>query len=301
MKHFTKNILHALLLATFSVSSFATLASQANIYQIEHHPEVSEHRGGNGGDRVAADFVQIANNILSSWKTLCHIYPHHTCSKLNAVEMLLDPNSPNFVIVRSHSEVYAHDDKLRDAVNYRENSQAFIVVNRQRWDDFVLTEYSALNRLILVLHEYLSLVGIEESDDYHTSREIIQAIEDIKMDLVKIASNRSIPDHCSLKINTHGYLKHETLKSLKGHLSRKGYKLIQINGKETRFSMTLALACNRIAHSTSCSIYTSIKDNYVNGSDYYFKHIVLPLYRETQEQALKRSFHEIYGELSECR
>ncbi len=127
---------------------------------------LSAHGGprviGNGGDTYALQFVTFAQNIL--------LYLQNSNIKG------LDTEALSQVIEKTHVESTTKELKLngleKDAINYPSENR--IIFNRTRWTAMVMDE-----RLALVLHEYLGLLGVEDAS-YKYSRLLLKDMTTIE-------------------------------------------------------------------------------------------------------------------------
>lgn len=126
-------------------------------------------KGGNGGDGFASHFSGIGRNVGKAFKLICDGQASVTeCAFLN--EYLLAVESAEVV---SADRVYGPDKKERDATNNGSNS---IQVSRERWLKIAGLKNSKEHYARVVIHEYLSLRGLETSDAYPRSNALIQLL-----------------------------------------------------------------------------------------------------------------------------
>lgn len=121
------------------------------------------HGTGNGGDPVAMEFYAIGTVILKSLT----IDPATTTKfpelKAEAFSKVIEET-----IVRGTNELLRDQfGNEKTAINYWENSKAYINVRRLEYDAL-----PTLMRQRLVFHEYLGVLGLEKSDDYHISNRL---------------------------------------------------------------------------------------------------------------------------------
>lgn len=111
---------------------------------------------GNGGDVVSAEFISVAVNSLNRIGK---------CGGVDADQKLVIESLKN--VVRTASVYSENTVSLKnhevDAVNFPSNK--IIVVNRTRWSQF-----SELEKVLLVIHEYLWLTGRDDSDYKYSFR-----------------------------------------------------------------------------------------------------------------------------------
>jgi len=115
------------------------------------------HDQGNGGDLYAAEFVEAGERVLNLLR--------NNNSK--------DVDTAALELAVKRTKVESTDKELRlgglpkDAINYP--SQGRIIFNRDRW-----IKLDAGQKPVLVLHEYLGILGLEDAS-YAISRRIIGA------------------------------------------------------------------------------------------------------------------------------
>lgn len=107
---------------------------------------------GNAGDTVAAEFIMTARHAVERMKLL----PHSELTELD-----LDKLSGAILNTKVHSreQLFLRGYEV-DAINDPESRQ--IVVNRSRWKLLRVPTETA-NRLMLVIHEYLYIIGIDDN------------------------------------------------------------------------------------------------------------------------------------------
>jgi len=121
------------------------------------------HGTGNGGDSVAMEFYAIGSAFVKALTV-----DPATATKFPEVNASAFSRAIEDTIVRGTDEILR--DQLgneKTAINYRENGKAYVKVHR--------SEYDALPTLLrqrLVFHEYLGVLGLEKSDDYHISNRL---------------------------------------------------------------------------------------------------------------------------------
>ncbi len=137
---------------------------------------------GNGGDIYAQEYAAIAEKIYKAG-----------CETTKIFESILDckvfkemtsglTQKPNYIKVTSAKMVYGPDNKPRDAINNPDEHK--ITISRLSWRDMV--EVSA--RVGNISHEYATLLGIDSSDDYRGSNQMIEALKISKIDLTALAT-----------------------------------------------------------------------------------------------------------------
>ena len=137
-------------------------------------------RGGNGGDMVANHFYEIGTRTVVALKQLCSSVEEEICKDLSQYEDLVKKG----VTVTSEAQVYGLDRKERDAVN---NGKDQIIVSRTRWEEMEVSLTRNEKRVRLVIHEYLSNLGSEKSDEYTVSTRVVNSLKNNMFDLESIA------------------------------------------------------------------------------------------------------------------
>ena len=136
------------------------------------------NEGPNGGDPIAFEFVSLGNVIVnelerSDYRTLLQ-------------ELQIDLNELRDKVlsgsrVYSEDKVFLADGTEVGAINYVRRSR--IVIGSDRWKS-----YNAIQKLNLVLHEYLSLMEIE-LNIYEVSLEFIDVFRSVKTKLIETRSD----------------------------------------------------------------------------------------------------------------
>lgn len=233
------------------------------------------HRGGNGGDSIAAEFTTIADNAATVLDDLCLYSNSDLCDYKEDFAQMMDKESDSFVKVLSAPSVLAYDDKPRDAVNFVDaNGQRHIIVGADRWEEINSDFYGKAERkFILVVHEYFSLLGLESSDYYPRSNELYSLIQMNGYDLSKVSNKKLLPSKCAIKIQNHSSLEEAHLRDIESFMSEKKYE-IKDSESQARFVMKTTLNCNKggLFKADSCSVYTEIVDNYKYREVVYDKH-----------------------------
>ncbi len=137
-------------------------------------------RVGNGGDTVATHFYEIATRVGKVTASICQSSRSEVCSSEIELQELIN----NQVTIFSEKIVRGVDGRERDAIN---NDKDSITVSRTRWKDMELSLTRNEKRVRLVLHEYLSILGLEKSDNYSISTKFIKEIKDGMFDINTIA------------------------------------------------------------------------------------------------------------------
>jgi hypothetical protein len=137
-------------------------------------------RVGNGGDSVATHFYEIATRVSKVTASVCQKSQSIVCRSEEQLQDLIAKR----VTIYSEQTVEGVDGRHRDAIN---NDKDSITVSRSRWEDMELSYTRNEKRVRLVIHEYLSILGLESSDDYSVSTPFIQEIKDKMFDIGSIA------------------------------------------------------------------------------------------------------------------
>jgi hypothetical protein len=117
--------------------------------------------GGNGGDTTASEFSKIALRSYLALKQVCHIQSNEkACDKLNFLMRTIYTAT-----ITLQDKVFGHNGIERDAINDGDDE---IIISASRWK-----ELSSRRKLALAIHEHLSLAGLEHSDQYFYTNEII--------------------------------------------------------------------------------------------------------------------------------
>ena len=138
MIHSLKHLLCLMFLVVFTVSCSD---SQPSLQ--------SETHVGNGGDEVAAAFIAVAEEIVQDLQTT----PIDSID-LSSLESAIDGTE-----IVSEEKVYLKDREV-SGLNFPDSTPPTIKVNRSMWNS--LTNESP-ERKMFVLHEYLGILGIEDS------------------------------------------------------------------------------------------------------------------------------------------
>ena len=126
---------------------------------------------GNGGDAMAAEFVQTARTAL-------HYLDLKTSSQANLSFIIQSlARGLNETQVNSNDQLFLRGDEV-DAINFPELKK--IVLSRKRWETYREKGLSVRSRL--ALHEYLGVIGLNDSH-YQISSQLIESIRtDLKDD-----------------------------------------------------------------------------------------------------------------------
>lgn len=126
---------------------------------------ISTHAGprviGNGGDVYALQFITFAQYLLK----------HLQNSNIKGLDIDALGNAINTSSVESTEEYLKLNGMDKDAINYP--SEKRIIFNRIRWSSFITNE-----RLALVLHEYLGLLGTQDAN-YQYSKFLLKDLTTI--------------------------------------------------------------------------------------------------------------------------
>jgi hypothetical protein len=104
-------------------------------------------RKGNGGDATAVAFIESAKEILKVMED----------KNFDQVDLGALKNAILTTQVESTDEALILDGAAKDAINYP--SEKLIVINRKSWGD----TQNKLTRMTLSLHEYLGILGMDDS------------------------------------------------------------------------------------------------------------------------------------------
>lgn len=222
------------------------------------------HRGGNGGDTIASEFTTIAKNAAQVWTELCKEVAFDLCDYAEQFQDMLNKDSQDFVKVLSAPSVLAYDDKPRDAVNFVDsNGVKNIVVSSERWEEISNDYYQKYDRrIIIVLHEYFSLLGLESSDYYPRSRDLLTIIKSYGYNINKIGTNKLLANGCTVHINANENVSESLFRDLVTFMDEKEYEIKDVN-TQARYIMKANLNCDSsgfLHH--ACSVYTEIVDTY---------------------------------------
>ncbi len=123
MKTFSKIIISAALIGTSAFAQETTVdrerENQANydILRIVRGSTTARHRGGNGGNSIAAQFNAIAGNAYKALMSHCAEDRHELCEYLDDFGSALTKGEPDFVTVLTNPVLIAYDGNPRDALN----------------------------------------------------------------------------------------------------------------------------------------------------------------------------------------
>ncbi|MGZ3774236.1 MAG: hypothetical protein ACXVCY_03975 [Pseudobdellovibrionaceae bacterium] len=115
---------------------------------------------GNGGDPIGLDFLQNANKVIEDVISEVHLYP-----EIKNVDLRTTLKEIKVTVTDETIWVTINGQKqISTAVNYANTKM--VVINRSLWNKIPTRE----QKLSLVFHEILGLVGIETSGDYSVSK-----------------------------------------------------------------------------------------------------------------------------------
>ena len=248
--------------------NFPELSEADRRLLLEQHIDIEgmmlmRHRGGNGGDSIAAEFTTIAQNASIILDDICLTSTNDLCYYRDDFKDMLNKDSDGFVKVLSAPSVLAYDDKPRDAVNFVDsNGRKNIIVGADRWEEINRDYYGKTERkFILVIHEYFSLLGLESSDYYPKSSELFSMIQRNGFEMNRIASNKLVPESCSINILKNDSLEDNLYRDIESFMIDKNFSL-KDSDTNARYVMKTTVSCEGggLFSSDSCSVYTEIID-----------------------------------------
>ena len=219
-------------------------------------------RVGNGGNSIASHFSTIARNVHMVWDDICtnEQDPEGYCHYIKDFEGLLNKDSGKYVLVKGEKDpekVKAYDGEVREAINYTDPDE--IIVNESAWKDMETDPKVYSRRINLVMHEYLTFIGLDGSDHYDSSTAIFGMLSRKGYDLNKLTRIEGLPSPCSLSIEGHSDL--DTHEQFKKGLIKKGY-LVKNTNEETRFDLSLVAKCADKTAINACALHAHVTDNY---------------------------------------
>lgn len=247
---------------SLDIASLARMGEHMDIIQGQM---LMAHRGGNGGNSIASQFVTVAQNAANAWEAMCQERREAICDELPAFKAMLDNNSESFVTVLTDIVVKADDGEEREAVNLvRKDGTAYIVISETKWQDMDSDYYSKdFRKINLVLHEYFSLMGLESSDYYTESRNLYSLLEADDFSSAKIADKVGLPKACSVAVSSDGSVDQTRLRGVQSKLGQLGYASNQ--SKDTaRFHLKVSQKCSGFFYNT-CAIYAEMTDSFKVG------------------------------------
>ena len=121
-------------------------------------------KGGNGGDAVASEFSRLAGNAMTALTQVCRLDSKQpSCQNLSSLERGVDRAT-----VKVQNHVFGEDKLERDAIN---DGDFLITVGKNRWKDL-----RPMQKLSIAIHEHLSIMKVESSDQYGESNEILSTL-----------------------------------------------------------------------------------------------------------------------------
>lgn len=245
MKNISRTVVAVVLLASISVHA-------------------AGHRGGNGGNSIASHFSTIARNVEMVWDDICENEkdPEGYCKYRGDFQGLLDRDSDGYVLVKSEKDpekVKAYDGEIREAINYKNPNE--IIVNEEAWKDMETDPKVYSRRIGLVLHEYLTFIGLDGSDHYDFSSAIFGMLARKGYDLNKLTRIEGLPSPCSISIN--GNTNSNIYERFKVGLIKKGY-IVKTSKEETRYKVNLTSVCADRTATNSCALHAQVGDHYTD-------------------------------------
>jgi hypothetical protein len=142
----------------------------------------SGHGAGNGGNSLASGFVDIARRVGKSMRMICgKTRNSNGCAGLNPYFIALPLTE-----VTTEEHVFGSDGKEREAVN---NGTDHIVLSESKWQELIASSDSSERALRTVIHEYLSIAGVESSDHYETSLLWISQLKENNFSIISLAGS----------------------------------------------------------------------------------------------------------------
>ena len=137
---------------------------------------------GNGGDTYAIQFTNTARRAHDELK--------NRGSSLIQLEVFM--NTINTAEVESTDQPLYLDGSLKDAINYPDHKK--IVFNRKAWQDA-----NERTQLLFVLHEYLGLMGVNDSK-YNISSDALKIIAQSSLICRSVLENTKIETELSGRV-----------------------------------------------------------------------------------------------------
>lgn len=175
-------------------------------------------KGGNGGDATASEFSRLALRSYQAFNQSCTEHPEEpSCSLLEEYK-----DAVYHATITVKERVYASDGRERDAIN---NGYDEIEIGHLRWK-----KLNERKKLSIVIHEYLSLKGIEKSDRYAQSNSILFLMEQARWTVSAIFKDEPLTKtykRYQAMILFRGELKYALAKPTNalGFCIRKGFKV----------------------------------------------------------------------------
>lgn len=252
-----------------------------------------DHRGGNGGISVAADFSMVATNFSSIWDNLCKDNPSKNlmCRNAKDFKKLLTKDSDSYTTILAEQKTEAYDGESREATNDGFNT---IRVDKENWLKMQKSNDPAdkVRMIKLVIHEYFSILGLDTSDYYKPSNNVIGII--LRKGILPDAITRSegLPDLCSLNLsNSDSDIEDNELDVLYD----KGFSINPVT-EVSRYSLKIKRACFNESLGVLCTIYTELYDNLKAKTDHsniYAKKSIFKSDAKVRKQILDYSLSEI--------
>lgn len=215
------------------------------------------HKGGNGGISVAADFAMVASNFQLIWENLCHQESSKNlrCRDLKDFISLLDKDSDAYTKIHAQNSTQAYDGQSREATNDGFNT---IHVDKAEWLKMQEsnTKEDKLRIIKLVIHEYFSILGLDSSDYYKSSNQVIGAILRKGILPEVITRSEGLPELCSLNLTEKNIIQDQELDIIK----KKGY-ILNLSDETSRYALKIKRACFKDSFGPICTIYTELIDN----------------------------------------
>lgn len=281
--------LHTKLLMLFLLVS-ATVQSQD---LIRSNLFFGGHRGGNGGISVAADFTMVASNFSAIWENLCKVSPSKNllCRNIKDFKSLLDKDSSSYTTILAEQSTEAYDGNSREATNDGFNT---IRVDKENWLKMQKSNDAEddIRMIKLVIHEYFSILGLDTSDYYKPSNNVIGII--LRKGILPDAITRSegLPDLCSINLSSSDSNIEDSELDV---LFDKGFS-INSASEVSRYSLKIKRACFNESLGVLCTIYTELYDNLKAKTDHsniYAKKSLFKSDSKLRKQILEHSLSEI--------
>jgi len=251
------------------------------------------HKGGNGGISVAADFTMLAHNFVTIWEDSCQENKNRSlrCRYIFDFKSLLDKESSLYTKIQIEEKTEAYDGKEREATN---DGFSTITVNKTRWLEMQSSrnEQDQIRMIKLVVHEYFSIIGLDSSDYYQASNEVIGMILRKGILPEVITRAEGLPDLCSLNLTDDDNSINQYELAL---LEDKSFLLNGIN-EISRYSLKVKRACYDDSLGNICTIYIEQVDNLTAKtiySDIYAKKATFKSAHKLREEILKQSLSKI--------
>lgn len=138
---------------------------------------------GNGGDTYAIQFVDMARKAHDELKK----------KGSSPIQLELFINTINTAVIESTDQQLYLNGAIKDAINYPAESK--IIFNRKAWQNAP----NERTRLLFVLHEYLGLMGVDDSR-YNVSSETLKSIAQESLICRSVLENNQNQSEISGKI-----------------------------------------------------------------------------------------------------